>query len=97
MYSHWWAEPLSWIFSVFLAAVWLSRIAVVWINRKSVADISSPEYDLPVSALPTLPRVSIIVPARNEAEHIEAALLSLLQLDYPDYEVIVIDDGSTDN
>ena len=43
-----------------------------------------------------MPRVSIIVPARNEAEHIEAALLSLLQLDYPDYEVIVVDDRSDD-
>ena len=43
-----------------------------------------------------MPRVSIIVPARNEAEHIEAALVSLLQLDYPDYEVIAVDDRSND-
>ncbi len=43
-----------------------------------------------------MPRVSIIVPARNEGEHIEAALLSLLQLDYPDSEVIAIDDRSED-
>lgn len=43
-----------------------------------------------------LPRVSVVVPARNEAEHIEAALTSLLQLDYPDYEVIAVDDRSDD-
>ena len=43
-----------------------------------------------------MPRVSIIVPARNEAEHIDAALVSLLQLDYPDYEVIAVDDRSED-
>ena len=43
-----------------------------------------------------MPRISIVVPARNEAEHIEAALVSLLQLDYSDYEVIAVDDRSED-
>jgi glycosyltransferase involved in cell wall biosynthesis len=43
------------------------------------------------------PRVSIIIPARNEAPHIEAALRSVLALDYPDYEVFVINDRSTDS
>ncbi len=42
------------------------------------------------------PRVSVLVPARNEARHIEACLVSLLSQDYPDYEVIVLDDHSTD-
>jgi glycosyltransferase involved in cell wall biosynthesis len=42
------------------------------------------------------PRVSIIVPARNEARHIQAALQSLLRLDYPDLEIIAVDDRSTD-
>ena len=93
MYWHSLAEIFIWIFGLFLAAVWLSRIAVVWWNRKSVADVSKPEY---ASSSMELPRVSILVPARNEAEHIEAALVSLLQLDYPDYEVIVVDDRSDD-
>ncbi len=110
MHSRWLAETLNWLFSIFLGMVWLSRIAIVWLNRKSVADLSAPEYDVPTKN-PTppkeggmghpylhcaMPRVSIIVPARNEAEHIEAALVSLLQLDYPDYEVIVVDDRSDD-
>jgi cellulose synthase/poly-beta-1,6-N-acetylglucosamine synthase-like glycosyltransferase len=43
------------------------------------------------------PLVSVFVPAYNEAENIEAALQSLLNLDYPRYEVIVVDDGSTDD
>ncbi len=42
------------------------------------------------------PRVSIIVPARNEEENIEPALRQLLELDYQNYEVIVVDDRSTD-
>jgi cellulose synthase/poly-beta-1,6-N-acetylglucosamine synthase-like glycosyltransferase len=42
------------------------------------------------------PKVSVFVPAYNESETIEAALLCLTKLNYPDYEVIVVDDGSTD-
>lgn len=43
------------------------------------------------------PFVSIIVPAFNEADVIEGALNSLLNLKYSNYEIIVIDDGSTDD
>jgi len=42
------------------------------------------------------PKVSIIVPARNEEETILKCLQSLLSQDYDNYEVIVIDDSSTD-
>ena len=42
------------------------------------------------------PKVSIIVPARNEEEALPSALESFVNLDYPDYEVIVVDDASTD-
>lgn len=45
----------------------------------------------------SLPLVSLVVPAYNEGVVIEAAIRSLLVLDYPNYEVIVIDDGSTDD
>lgn len=44
-----------------------------------------------------LPPVSIVLPAYNESEVIEAAIRSLLKLDYPRYEIIVVDDGSTDD
>lgn len=42
------------------------------------------------------PRVSIIVPGRDEADVIEACLRSLVALDYPDFEVLYVDGGSTD-
>jgi cellulose synthase/poly-beta-1,6-N-acetylglucosamine synthase-like glycosyltransferase len=44
------------------------------------------------------PKVSVLVPAHNEEEHITKSLESLANLDYPKnkYEVIVIDNGSTD-
>jgi len=43
-----------------------------------------------------LPPLSIVAAARNEARHIEPAVTSLLDLDYPALEIIVIDDRSID-
>ena len=42
------------------------------------------------------PRVSVLVPVRNEERNIKACVSSLLAQDYPDFEVIVLDDHSTD-
>jgi len=47
--------------------------------------------------LPRVPKVSVIVCSYNGGQTLEACLRSLHRLDYPDYEVIVVDDGSTDN
>ena len=43
------------------------------------------------------PRLSIIVPACNEEEHIKEAIQSLLKQDYPDLEIVAINDRSTDD
>jgi chlorobactene glucosyltransferase len=43
------------------------------------------------------PLVSILIPARNEAQRIEPCLKSLLIQDYPNYEILVLDDRSTDS
>ena len=42
------------------------------------------------------PRVSIIVPARNEEEDIRETLTQLLALEYSNYEIIAVNDRSTD-
>lgn len=42
------------------------------------------------------PLVTVIVPARNEERNIRPCVESLLEQDYDHYEVIVVDDGSTD-
>jgi len=44
-----------------------------------------------------VPFVSILIPAYNEGETIAESIKSALSQDYPDFEVIVIDDGSEDN
>src|SRR5246127_1573373 len=88
-YFHWFAGTI-------LALAWLSRIIDAALGMPSVADISRPEWNRnPVSPAGS-PRVSIIVPARNEEETIEQALHTLLALDYDNYEVIAGNDRATD-
>ncbi len=48
-------------------------------------------------ALPEYPKVSVIVCSYNGAKTLRECLTSLMHLNYPDYEVILVDDGSKDN
>jgi glycosyltransferase involved in cell wall biosynthesis len=52
--------------------------------------------DVPVSALDRWPTVSLISPARNEERHIEQAVRSLVTIDYPELEITIVNDRSTD-
>ncbi len=54
---------------------------------------------IPISTIlknSNLPFVSIVIPARNEEKYIERCIKSLLNQDYSRFEIIVIDDNSTD-
>jgi len=85
-----------WIAGTILALAWFSRIVDAALGMPSVADVSRPEWDRNPVLPAGNPRVSIIVPARNEEEIIEQALNTLLALDYDNYEVIAVNDRSTD-
>jgi glycosyltransferase involved in cell wall biosynthesis len=88
---------LHWIAGTILALAWISRIVDAALGMPSIADVSRPEWDRNPASLAGNPRVSIIVPARNEEEVIEQALNTLLALDYDNYEVIAVNDRSTDS
>jgi glycosyltransferase involved in cell wall biosynthesis len=77
-----------------LALIWLVPVLQLALHFSEVADLTQPEWDPPQNAL--LPTLTIVVPARNEEAEIEAALRSLLQLNYPHYEIVAVDDRSTD-
>jgi cellulose synthase/poly-beta-1,6-N-acetylglucosamine synthase-like glycosyltransferase len=85
-----------WIAGIILALAWASRILDAALGMPSVADVSRPEWNRNPVLSSGNPRVSIIVPARNEEETIEQCLRSLLALDYENYEVIAVNDRSTD-
>ncbi len=86
-----------WIAGTILALAWASRIVDAALGMPSVADISRPEWDRNPVLPAGNPRVSIIVPARNEEDIMEQALRTLLALDYDNYEVIAVNDRSTDS
>jgi chlorobactene glucosyltransferase len=69
----------------------LAPLVVVWRARQSR---SLDEWSDVVPA--PVPRVSVVIPARNEARNIERCLGSVLSTNHPDFEVIVVDDHSTD-
>ena len=86
----------NWIAGLVLALAWFSRIVDAALGMPSVADVSRPKWDRDPVLPSGNPRVSIIVPARNEEETIEQALRTLLALDYDNYQVIGVNDRSTD-
>ena len=85
----------------YLLAAYAALSSLVWVwgfgfilkqlfAAPHVSKVSAPEPE-------TYPSLSILVPACNESDSIEPALRSLLEQDYPDMQVIAIDDRSTDN
>jgi len=78
---------------VFLTILFLRYFALLWFAYLGHAERNV----LGIRELKELPSISILVPAYNEAAVLERALASLMRLDYPDYEVLVIDDGSRDD
>ena len=86
-------QIVHWIAGSILALAWASRVVDAAFGMPGVADVALPKWDRRPAGEP---RVSIIVPARNEEEDIVATLEQLLVLDYSNYEIIAVNDRSTD-
>jgi len=93
-FSYWAGHLLFQLFVLFIVLSF-GRILLLGIMAFRA---KSKEKALPTS-LPLLkeyPLVSIIVPAYNEAIHAVSSLHNLLKTDYPNFEIIFVDDGSKD-
>jgi GT2 family glycosyltransferase len=64
--------------------------------KKALAVVSSTMKEMPFGEPRTWPSISVVVCSYNGSATIRDTLENLARLDYPNYEVIVIDDGSKD-
>jgi chlorobactene glucosyltransferase len=76
--------------AVFALAVWLLALIQTLVNLRLTPRIN------PNQSPRDSPLVSIVVPARNEAHVIERSVRAFLAQDYPNFELIVVNDRSTD-
>jgi cellulose synthase/poly-beta-1,6-N-acetylglucosamine synthase-like glycosyltransferase len=89
---------LEWFFILYFVLVnagymALNLLAIPSLRRKTAL---RPLEDLPPVYSGFEPPVSLLVPAYNEQATIATSVRSLLQLDYPEFEIVVINDGSDD-
>ena len=70
----------------------IGSITLYWLHNQYHLDVALEETEPPENA----PLISVCVPARNEARNIRRCVDALLAQDYPNFEVIVLDDRSTD-
>jgi GT2 family glycosyltransferase len=80
---------LAWL----IALTWLWKSIAAAFGLPRVPNLLLPQYDI---APADSPFITVIVPARNEAADIAATLHSLLTQDYPNIQIIAIDDRSAD-
>lgn len=88
----WLATAMTWLMLAAVVLAVLRLIVQVWCARVHVRRVRRAAR----RRKRYVGSVSVIVPAYNESANIEATVRSLLASDYPEVEVIVVDDGSTD-
>ena len=69
-----------------------SLVILYWLHSQSAMEFVA----RPVTAPPAGPLISVLIPARNEERNIARCVKAVLAQDYPDFEVFVLDDRSTD-
>ncbi|MBN1345067.1 MAG: glycosyltransferase [Phycisphaerae bacterium] len=88
---------LGWLIWILLLAavsvVWLLRHAHLNRYQREEVPLRSGLYDGPPT---NAPRLSVLVAAKDEEQNIEACVRSMLDQDYPDYQLIAINDRSDD-
>lgn len=83
------------LLSVIMIAICMTWIYLTWYLNKSYR-LSPKLKDFDSVYTGTIPKVSVILPARNEGMYISKCLDSLLVQDYLNYEIIAINDSSSD-
>lgn len=82
------------LFDAFL--ILFSIIPLLILNLTTIFNIIFGPYLRKELPLTKSPRVSVLIPARNEVFNIENCVRSIMKQDYSDFELIICDDNSTD-
>ena len=84
-------------FALFLVFLILSSMRLIFIGVAAMLEKKKRKLHLKAGTIYPTPLVSIIVPAYNEEVNAVSSIDNLLKCNYPDFEIIFVDDGSTDN
>ena len=87
-------DVFNYIFTIILIGVFLAWISLIFSMYKSFT--RTPYLDKFNNSSKQTPKVSIILPARNEEKFIGKCLESFIQQDYENYEIMAVDDSSDD-
>ena len=91
-------DSMQWMFFAYFICINLAYLALTYVSVFAIIRYMREhgvQY-LPKNFTAYQPPVSILVPACNEERTIVSSIRSLLRLGYPDFEIVVINDGSTD-
>jgi biofilm PGA synthesis N-glycosyltransferase PgaC len=83
-------EEFIFFYPLAMSVIWVVGAVYFYIRRESRQKRRAP-------VLPEYPFVSVLIPAYNEQDAIRSTVMSALASDYPDFEVIIVDDGSKDD
>lgn len=79
-------------YPLFMSYLWMAGALFYWLHyERKGSDPANPPQ------LPSYPKISLIVPCHNEGDNVRETVETLLAHDYPDFEVIAVNDGSYDN
>jgi cellulose synthase/poly-beta-1,6-N-acetylglucosamine synthase-like glycosyltransferase len=89
---------MQWIFIIYFMAINLAYLILNYISAYQIVRYMR-EYRanyLPPGLRDYQPPVSIVLPAHNEVKSVVASVHSLLKTNYPEFEIVVVNDGSSD-
>jgi chlorobactene glucosyltransferase len=86
-------ETLFWVLGIAALAAHFYSLATYLLNRLTLR-VMKPDAR---RGSGVAPRISILIPARDEARAVGGTILAALNQDYPDHEVILVNDRSTDD
>jgi cellulose synthase/poly-beta-1,6-N-acetylglucosamine synthase-like glycosyltransferase/peptidoglycan/xylan/chitin deacetylase (PgdA/CDA1 family) len=96
--ADWLRSAWGWSASMLaLASITFSVLALIGVLKFSSDRRRRQRADGSIAGNGVLPAITVVIPAHNEADSIERSLASIEASHFPDVEVIVVDDGSTDD